>query len=759
MQTLEDYSQEIAARLVRGDAREESYYHALASMVQDLAAELEYAKIDVTTLPKPTEAGNPDFRIWDGAHKIIGYIEAKNPGSDLRSIEGSEQLKRYRFTFPNVILTDFYTFRLYRDGELVDQAAIGRPYVGKKLQERPPLENVDDFTELLGKFLSHSAPRTFQAFSLAKELAKRTRFLEGIIEHELIEDGEESSRLHGFYEAFHTYLISGLTTSQFADLYAQTITYGLFAARTRVAGEQPFTRTNAADYIPRTIGILKDVFEFISYGKLPENIRWIVDDIAEILHVADIEQILTRYYEEGKGKDPVIHFYETFLTAYDPALREHRGVYYTPESVVSYIVQSVHQILKDEFGKSLGLADSSVTVLDPAGGTLTFIAEAFRVAVAEFVETYGEGDTEGFIRDHLLEHFYAFELMMAPYAIGHLKLGFILDELGYHLAEDERLKLYLTNTLELEELEQTTLPGMDSLSKESRAAGKIKKEEPVLVIMGNPPYSGHSFNDNDWIDGLLKKGYTHDNGQEDDGYYIVDGAPLGEKNPKWLQDDYVKFLRFAQWKIDQHGQGIVGMISNHSYLDNPTFRGMRESLMKSFDKIAVLDLHGNARKKETAPDGSRDENVFDIQQGVAIALLRKINKRQEVLRGDRYGVRADKNDWLEHHTISNTDWTKLQPQSPFYFFKEQDYELAEKYNKHISVNELFPLNSVGIVTARDHFTIHWTKDEVWRVINNFINRPPEEARLLFDLGNDTRDWKVELAQRDIRESGPEKSHL
>jgi predicted helicase len=382
------------------------------------------------------------------------------------------------------------------------------------------------------------------------------------LEEELRGDGRKF--ITGFYEAFRKYLIAGLTKEEFADLYSQTITYGLFAARTR--SENGFNRQLAYSNIPPTIGILREVCEFISLGTPPQQMEWIIDDISEVLAETDVKKILHQYFHEGRGKDPIVHFYETFLAEYDPATREKRGVYYTPEPVVSYIVRSLNIILKEKFGKADGFAGSSVTVLDPAAGTLTFPAEAAKLAVEEFVSKYGEGGKESFIRDYVLRNFYAFELMMAPYAIGHLKISFLLEELGYRLKGDERFKLYLTNTLEMEELAQTDLPGMASLSEESHLAGRVKKEQPILVIMGNPPYSGHSANKSKWVDDLLKKGYTSPDGSKDEGYYKVDGKPLGEKNPKWLQDDYVKFIRFAQWKIDQEGEGVLGFITNLSYL-------------------------------------------------------------------------------------------------------------------------------------------------------------------------------------------------
>ena len=599
---LKTYLKQIADISNRGDAREESYYSVLENLLKEYCNSVNKKNVHITTLPKKTEAGNPDFRVWDGKQHITGYIEAKAPTiDDLDNIQGTEQLKRYRHTFPNLILTNFLEYRLYRNGDLTDKVLIGRPIILNKLKITPPVEKEPELLQLFEKFFSFSVPQVYDARTLAIELAKRTRFLKDeVIAQELREEGQTGKGfVSGFYKAFKDYLISSLTESEFSDLYAQTITYGLFAARTR--SENGFNRKLAYDYIPQTIGILRDVFRFISLEDVPPQMEWIIDDISEVLAVTDTNELLSKYFHEGKGKDPIVHFYETFLAEYDPKTREMRGVYYTPEPVVSYIVRSLHNILKEQFKRPDGFASNTVTVLDPAAGTLTFLAEASKLSVNEFVSKYGEGGKEDFIKGHILRNFYAFELMMAPYAVGHLKMSFLLEELGYRLQKDDRIKLYLTNTLEMEELEQTSLPGMSSLSEESHLAGKVKKDQPILVILGNPPYSGHSTNKGEWISEEIK------------AYHQIDGKPLNEKNPKWLQDDYVKFIRFAQWKIDQVGEGVLGFITNHSYLDNPTFRGMRQSLMNSFDEIYILDLHGNSLKKEKCPDGSKDENVFDIQ--------------------------------------------------------------------------------------------------------------------------------------------------
>lgn len=766
------YFQDIFKTAKAGDATEPSFYSALKNFLEALAAK-KNRKISVTPLPKKTEAGNPDFRVWDGRYKIIGYIEAKAPEiENLTEVEGSEQLKRYRKTFPNLILTNFFEFRLYRNGKQVSKVKVGNPFV-LKMGTVPPFENAQAFETFFEQFLEFSLPRTFSARSLAIELAKRTRFLrDEVIAEELKEEEQkQSGYLLGFYKAFKDHLIASLTPKDFADLYAQTITYGLFAARSRA--ENGFNRKLAYDYIPRTIGILRDVFKFVSFGELPTSMKWIVDDIAEVLAVADVKKIISDFYKEGKGRDPIIHFYETFLAEYDPAEREKRGVYYTPEPVVGYIVRSIHKLLRKKFGKEDGFATQSVTVLDPAAGTLTFVAEAIHQAVEEYKKKYGDGGIKGLIKDHILKDFYAFELMMAPYAVGHLKIGFVLDEFGYKLSQDERFNLYLTNTLEFTKEDPNKLPGIfeQTIAKESGEALEIKEQIPIMVIIGNPPYSGISENKGEWILKQIEE------------YKRIEGKSLGERNPKWIQDDYVKFFRFAQWKIEKIGAGILGFITNHAWLDNPTFRGMRASLVKTFDEIYILNLHGSTLKKEKTPEGGKDENVFDIQPGVAISILvkgcscqnchskMKLDIRAgfpdrwvcencgfEELRNrpqyaDLWGLREEKYDWLEKNNIEVTKWQTIYPTDPYYFFVPREEKGWKVYQNFWKVTDIFPVNSVGIVTARDKFTIHWSEHKVWTTISNFSSYDPEYARSAYNLGPDARDWKVELAQKDLKESG------
>ena len=345
--------------------------------------------------------------------------------------------------------------------------------------------------------------------------------------------------------------------------------------------------------------------------------------------------------------------------------------------------------------------------------------------------------------------------MMAPYTVGHLKISYLLAEHGYELSEAERFKLYLSNTLEPDTPQQTELPIAHDISEECALANKVKHEDPILVIMGNPPYSGASENNNAWTEKLLK---TDLDGAQ--SYYTVDGMPLNEKNPKWLQDDYVKFLRFAQWKIHKAGKGIVGMITNHGYLDNPTFRGMRQSLMRTFDEIYVLDLHGNSLKKETCPDGGKDENVFDIRQGTAIILMVKgvDSKETRVCHHELFGLRQSKYDWLDSKQFQAGDYQELSPGSPFYLFRPEAAG-NEHYLQWRSLPEIFPLNSVGIVTARDGLTIRDTPDQVRNTIHHFASLDPESARAAYQLGKDAKDWKVELAQKDLKDSGLSNSKI
>src|SRR5450830_724975 len=679
--SVERYLGAVAQQYHRGDAREESYYDVLKQLWEELGSQLSSAHATLTVLPRQTEAGNPDMRVWSDQANITGYIECKHHDIDnLDRVQASELLKRYCAAFPNVILTNFLESRLYLFGQPMGQPVTIGSLQALQAGMKVPLQHEDQFRELVERFFDFQLPRVYTAQTLAFALADRTRFLQQQVLAQLVddEDHKRGSELVNLMAEFKQVLMSDLNSDTFADLYAQTITYGLFAARMRVTGT--FTRETALNGIPATIGILRRLFKYISIGDTPERLRVIIDDIADVLAVADTNTVFNEY--DKKGHDPVADFYETFLGKYDPAKKKQHGVYYTPQPVVSYIVRSVDQILRDSFGKPDGLADPSVTVLDPAAGTMTFPATAVRLAAETYKAKYGDGSLDSWIKGHVLRDFYAFELMMAPYAIGHLRMGTLLTELGYAMSPDDRFKLYLTNTLDISTAEQNPIPGLSPLADESHMAEAVKTTQPVLVIMGNPPYSGTSTNKGAWIMNLIND------------YKQVDGKPLGERKT-WLDDDYVKFIRFAQWKIDQAGEGVLGFITNHSYLDNPTFRGMRQSLMTSFDQLHILNLHGNALKKEKSPDGSTDENVFDIRQGVAIVLAVKNKGLQKgIWQADLWGTRDDKYAYLTQHQAAQTAWQELHPRGETYLLIPRDNTLASEYEMLPSLTDIFNQHNV-----------------------------------------------------------------
>jgi len=541
-------------------------------------------------------------------------------------------------------------------------------------------------------------------------------------------------------------------------MFAQTLAYGLFAAKVHSGSGKAFSREMAAFNLPKTNPFLRKLFSEIAGVDMPDTIDWAVDDIVELLKHADLGEIL-KDFGKGKGKeDPVVHFYETFLAAYDPKMRELRGVYYTPEAVVSYIVRSLDHLLKTRFNRPKGLADENTLILDPACGTGTFLYFVIQQIYQRFAAQRGAWD--GYVAQHLLNRLFGFELLMAPYAVAHLKLGMELQETGYTFGSDQRLGIYLTNTLE-EAAKRSEQLFAQWISDEANAAAEIKRDLPIMVVMGNPPYSGHSANRSWELDNRGKK-VPNFIGRLLQDYYKVDGQPLGERNPKWLQDDYVKFLRFGQWRIERTGAGVLAFITNHGYLDNPTFRGMRQQLMKAFTDIYILNLHGSAKKKERAPDGSKDENVFDIQQGVTLGIFIKEPGKAgppKVFHADLWGLREGKYKCLFETDIESTRWTQLSPRPPVYMLVPQNAGLLAEYEKGWRLPDVLTLTSVGIVTARDNLTIHWSSAEIWKTVQEFVDLSAEEARGKYELGKDTRDWKVQLAQEDIRLSGPNRSNV
>ncbi len=758
---FKDYLAQIEQAYKAGNATEHTHRPALKNLIEAFQP-----GVIATNEPKRIQCGAPDY-IITRKDIPLGFIEAKDIGISLDDTENSEQLKRYRDGLANLILTDYLEFRWYVSGELRMTCCIAKPQANGKL--RVEAEGMQELTEMLQGFFATHIPVINSPKELAVRMAAMARLIRSIIGKTFAEEGEHGT-LHEQMEGFRKVLLHDLTAEQFGDMYAQTICYGLFAARCNSTGVH-FTRTHAAYDLPKTNPFLRKLFAHIAGPELDERIVWAVDNLAELLNRADISAILQDFGRSTRQEDPVVHFYETFLSAYDQKMREARGVYYTPEPVVSYIVRSVDIILKKDFKLRDGLADASkvkltrpkkigkgmetiethkVQILDPATGTGTFLYSVIRQIYEAFAGN--KGMWPGYVRENLLPRLYGFELLMAPYAVAHMKLGLLLRETGYDFSSDERLRVFLTNTLE-EAHELTGLPLFTQwLADEASSANQVKKEAPVMVVLGNPPYSGHSANTGAWIAGLLR-GSDSATGQKTGNYFEMDGAPLGERNPKWLNDDYVKFIRFAQWRIEQTGYGVLAFVTNHGYLDNPTFRGMRQSLMQSFDDIYLLDLHGNSKKKEKSPDGGKDENVFDIQQGVAIGLFVKHNKAQDkpaqVYHADLYGTRESKYIGLAENDLTTTHWKTLQPQAPFYLFVPQDETLRDEYEQGWSINNIMPECSLGILSKRDTMVVGFDDSTVWKNIQDFVNPNISDIECAEQFGlplSDKDKWDIKIAR-------------
>ncbi len=762
------YLNAIGDALRRGDATEHTHRPALKALVESLES-----GIVATNEPKRIACGAPDFIISKG-EVPVGYIEAKDVGLALTTIEEDEQLKRYRASLRNLILTDYLEFRWYRDGKLLQSARVGKWQKNGVLKK--DAAGIAVAGKLFAGFLQAEVEAIGSPRDLAEKMARLARMIHDLIATAFTAEGL-GGELHAQYEGFKQVLIAELTPPQFADMYAQTICYGLFAARCNHAGG-PFTRQSAGYELPRTNPFLRDVFSRIAGVGLDDRIAWAVDDLALLLSRADMGSILADFGKRTRQEDAVVHFYETFLAAYDPELRETRGVYYTPEPVVSYIVRSVDAILKRDFELNDGLADASkvkiqvgtgkqdkryasgerqeerevhrVQILDPAAGTGTFLYAVIEQIRERFMGNAGMWP--GYVAAHLLPRLYGFELLIAPYAVAHMKLGLQLRESGYDFASDERLRVYLTNTLE-EAHELAGLPLFAAaIAHEAASASEVKKDAPIMVVLGNPPYSGHSANTGEWINGLLH-GFDALTGAAIGSYFLCDGKALGERNPKWLNDDYVKFLRFAQWRIEKTGYGILAFITNHGYLDNPTFRGMRQSLIESFDDIYLLDLHGNSKKKEKAPDGGPDKNVFDIQQGVAIGIFvrRGGARSRNVHHADLWGSRESKYSWLWEHDVADTPWAALAPDSPAYMLVPQETALLVEYMRGWKITEAMPVNVLGFQTHRDKFAIDFERDRLEARLNEMRDTvlPDSEYAGRYGL-QDNPGWQLRPAREALR---------
>ena len=732
---IKAYLQELQHKYDSGETTEQSFYPTLQRLLESLASQLNVT-VEVIPIPKRTEVGVPDFALYGEKHARIGNVEAKPIGSDLSSVSQSDQLRRYREYSENLILTNYLEFWLYRHGKRVKTISLMEPdeFLHRK---RFRIVNLSDIETFFSTFFSHAVPSIYKAEPLASELARRTRLLDINIRENLdLEIKEQKGKLYELLRAFQEHLISDLQPEAFADMYAQTIAYGLLLAK--INADAKLDRRIAHLNIPHTISLLYDMFHYLAEEELPRSLAGVVDDITSLLNYADISSVIGDLHRFTSSRDPVIHFYETFLAEYDPRLRKTRGIYYTPEPVVSFIVRSVHQLLKDKFGLPAGLADKRVKILDPACGTGTFLAEVIRTICEETIASGKKGILKEVIKEHILEDVYGFELLMAPYAMAHLKLSLLLEECGRPLQQGERLKIYLTNALEKRLVEPSYRLFEEALTRESRAAYEVKEETPILVVLGNPPYSVSSYNKSPFIEDLM------DDYKED---------VRGERNIQPLSDDYIKFIRFAHWKIDHGRNGIFSYISNNSYFSGLIHRGMRRKLTESFDEIYLLNLHGSTRIGETCSDGSKDENIFDIQQGNGIGIFVKLPKKaekKEVKYFDLHGLRKVKTKTLLEKDVNSIKWEKLQPKDDLFFFIQRDLIKESEYNSFIKSNILFPVYKSGVQTGHDHFAVAYSRHEIEKRINIYAdqNINLEYIKETFNLKNHS-GWNFRSCRNKI----------
>ena len=748
---IETYLSKIESDFRGGKATEYTYRSSLESLLEELGK-----GIDASNDPKHIACGAPDF-IVERRKVPLGYVETKDLGVDLDKVEKSDQMKRYLKALNNLILTDYLEFRWYVYGERKLKVRLAE--VGKNNRLVVGTKAADIISQLLSNFYATEAPTVGTPKELAERLAGVTYFIRDQIIAALESgDPELQKALAQQYKTFVELLLPALTHAEFADLYAQAITYGLFAAKLSAPEGVPFSFEDAYKYLrgnPFLRRLFMDVNEQLDEIDI---IRPYLKDLVSLLNRADFHSILKDFGRRIRTEDPVVHFYETFLAKYDPKLRESRGVYYTPEPVVQFIVNSVDELLKTRFGKAWGLADESVKVLDPATGTGTFLYYVIRKIHEEVVGKRHQSGQWKSKSKEMLKRVFGFELLIAPYVVSHLKLGLLMQTLEAPLeGHDERLHVYMTNTLEEGVTRAETLAGLGlNIAQESSDAAHVKRLTDIMVVLGNPPYSGHSANASVGKDG--KPNFIGTLLRE---YYFVDGAPLGERNPKWLQDDYVKFIRFGEWRINQTGYGILAFITNHGYLDNPTFRGMRQHLMKTFDEIYLLDLHGNSKKKEKAPDGGKDENVFDIQQGVAIMLavkhpegLQRPNGTPPIVKhASLWGSRESKYAALNDSDLNDIEWMELKPDQPHYLFLPQSIDLQQEFESGWAINRVFPVNSLGITTARDDFAVTFERQIIEVHINDLISNKATDADLLSKYNlHDTQSWKINESRSKLRKS-------
>ncbi len=751
---VKHYLSEVAEQLNSGQAKEHAYRPAFKKLMDN------FDDIIVINDPKRSEHGAPDFVYQKKSNnKIIkGYTETKDLSVDLDREEKSDQMRRYQ-AYSNLILTNYLEFRFFRNGTKYKIISIGEVKNGKLIKYA---ENDIALMRELEAFLTQTPEKITNGLRLAQIMGGRARRIRDNVIEYLKQDNRKNNELNRIFSMMKELLVRDLEPAKFADMYAQTLVYGLFVARYNDSTLKNFTRSEARDLVPRSNPFLLQFFDHIVGPNFDNRLAYIVDELCEIFSVSNVQEIVHRHLNTQEDsvddRDPIIHFYEDFLQEYDPAERKRMGAYYTPVPVVKYIIRQVDRILKEDFGIAKGLASDEmityaipsqpwrklgekkdrftidvtvprVQILDPAVGTATFLNEIIKYIYQGFKGQ--EGRWPAYVNENLLKRLFGFELMMAPYTIAHMKLAMTLKETGVDSLID-RLGVYLTNTLEEGiplQPDLFTFGLAEAVSEESRLAAQIKSENPIMVIIGNPPYSVSSSNNSNFIKKILTD-------------YKVN---LNERNIQPLSDDYIKFIRFAEYMIAKNGSGVLAMITNNSYFGGLIHRQMRKHILQTFDSIYVLDLHGNAKKKEVAPDGSKDENVFNIQQGVGIVLAVKNSQNSEGLaklfHAELFGSRQHKFENLDTDSLK---FRRVQNSAPTYFFSQNNIFDQNEYDQFVSLRKLMPIGDAGIKTHRDRFAVAYIPEIL---IDRLTQLRDGDSQVIEEYSlKDTRDFKIQFAK-------------
>src|SRR3990167_6174855 len=735
-----NYTRSVSIKFSHKETSEMGYRTDFENLLKGIFESINVKRIDHDARAK--QGNKPDFAVLKNDVPIL-YIEAKDIGISLDKIEKSEQMARY-FGYANLVLTDYIEFRFYRNGLPYGEPIKIAEYNLKDRTISVFPENYNLLSKTLLDFAqTHKEPIKSGAH-LAKIMGGKAQRIRDNVQQFLGGTSEQNKELFRVYDAIKKMLVHDLSLESFSDMYAQTLVYGLFVARYYDDSAQTFSRQEARDLVPASNPFLQHFFDHIAGPNFDKRLSYIVDELCEAFQHADTKKLVEEYMVDA---DPIIHFYEDFLKEYDPALRKKMGAYYTPLPVVNFIVRSVDHILKKDFGLAQGLAYTAklpdgkhkVQILDPAVGTGTFISATIRIIYEYLLKQKQEGRWPAYVHNDLLPRLHGFELMMAPYTIAHLKLSLAFKQTGFWKFH-RRLGIYLTNSLEQAETQPNLLSfGLaESIAEEAKEATVVKNTTPIMVVLGNPPYSVSSSNKGEWIQNLIK---VYKEGLED-------------RNIQPLSDDYIKFLRFAENFIEKNKTGIVAMITNNSFIDGTIHRQMRKHLLETFDEIYILDLHGNSKKKEKAPDGGKDENVFDIQQGVSINLLVRKNENKTglgtVYHSEVFGKRESKFETLNKSDIEKIKWQKLDYSEPYFFFVPKDFGENVEYEKGFKIDELFLHNNSGIQTKRDGTVIQFLANDLEKVVMDFRNLSEKEVGEKYQLPEDGRDWKIKWAQDDLR---------